>query len=68
MSQEIWTACNACGKRVTSNSIHTCSPQLKELTAEEIEEVRVEKIKVDDVKDDIPVVDEKKEEIYDKLL
>ena len=36
MNQEIWTACNACGKRVTSNSIHTCSPQLKELTDEEI--------------------------------
>jgi hypothetical protein len=39
MNQEIWTACNACGKRVTGDSIHTCSPQLKELTDEEIEEV-----------------------------
>ena len=29
---------------------------------EKIEEVRVEKMKVDDVKDDIPVVDEKKQE------
>jgi hypothetical protein len=27
-----WTACLDCGKRVTGNSIHTCSPQLKTLT------------------------------------
>ena len=31
-----WTSCVACGKRVTSDSIHTCSPQLKQLTDEEI--------------------------------
>ena len=31
-----WIACGACGKRVTADSIHTCSPQLKELTDEEI--------------------------------
>ena len=32
----IWTACLDCGKRVTGDSIHTCSPQLKQLTDEEI--------------------------------
>jgi hypothetical protein len=31
-----WTSCVACGQRVTGDSIHTCSPQLKELTDEEI--------------------------------
>ena len=25
-----WTSCVACGQRVTGDSIHTCSPQLKE--------------------------------------
>jgi hypothetical protein len=35
----VWTACGACGQRVTGDSIHTCSPQLKTLTDEEIEEV-----------------------------
>ena len=35
----VWTACLDCGKRVTGNSIHTCSPQLKQLTDEEIAEV-----------------------------
>lgn len=34
-----WTACLDCGKRVTGDSIHTCSPQLKELTDEEINAV-----------------------------
>jgi len=34
-----WTACLDCGKRVTGDSIHTCSPQLKTLTDEEIEKV-----------------------------
>ena len=34
-----WTACLDCGKRVTGDSIHTCSPQLKQLTDEEIMEV-----------------------------
>ena len=32
-----WTACLDCGQRVTGDSIHTCSPQVKELTDEEIE-------------------------------
>jgi hypothetical protein len=31
-----WTACLDCGKRVTGDSIHTCSPQLRQLTDEEI--------------------------------
>jgi hypothetical protein len=31
-----WTACLDCGQRVTGDSIHTCSPQLKQLTDEEI--------------------------------
>ena len=31
-----WTACLDCGKRVTGDSIHTCSPQLKTLTDDEI--------------------------------
>jgi hypothetical protein len=31
-----WISCTACGKRVTGDSIHTCSPQLRELTDEEI--------------------------------
>jgi len=35
----VWTACLDCGKRVTGDSIHTCSPQLKTLTDEEIKEV-----------------------------
>ena len=32
----VWTACLDCGKRVTGDSIHTCSPQLKTLTDDEI--------------------------------
>lgn len=28
----IWTACGGCGQRVTGDSIHTCSPQLKPLS------------------------------------
>jgi hypothetical protein len=39
MKPVVWTACLDCGKRVTGDSIHTCSPQLKELTDEEIWEV-----------------------------
>ena len=31
-----WTSCVACGQKVTGDSIHTCSPQLKQLTDEEI--------------------------------
>jgi len=34
--RKIWTSCVACGQRVTGDSIHTCSPQLKKLTDEEI--------------------------------
>ena len=36
---DTWTACVACGQRVTGDSIHTCSPQLKPLSDEEIDEV-----------------------------
>jgi hypothetical protein len=28
----VWTVCLDCGKKVTGDSIHTCSPQLKTLT------------------------------------
>jgi hypothetical protein len=34
----VWTACLYCGKRVTGDSIHTCSPQLKELTDDEVKD------------------------------
>jgi hypothetical protein len=30
--ENVWTSCLACGQRVTGDSIHTCSPQLKTLT------------------------------------
>ena len=36
---DTWTSCVACGQRVTSDSIHTCSPQLKPLSDEEINEI-----------------------------
>ena len=36
---DTWTSCVACGQRVTGDSIHTCSPQLKQLTDEEINEL-----------------------------
>ena len=36
---DTWTSCVACGQRVTGDSIHTCSPQLKPLSDEEIKEV-----------------------------
>ena len=39
-----WTACLDCGKRVTGDSIHTCSPQLKTLTDEEITDIAKEHI------------------------
>jgi hypothetical protein len=29
-----WTVCVGCGQRITGDSIHTCSPQLKELDAQ----------------------------------
>jgi|GEM_PF-2239327 len=41
---DTWTACNACGQRVTGDSIHTCSPQLKTLTDEEITQIVSEKL------------------------
>ena len=41
---DTWTSCVACGQRVIGDSIHTCSPQLKEPTDEEI------KIVLDSVK------------------
>jgi hypothetical protein len=37
----VWTACSACGRKVTGDSIHTCSPQLKTLTDEEINVVAI---------------------------
>jgi hypothetical protein len=37
--KNIWTSCLDCGKRVTGDSIHTCSPQIKELSDEEILEI-----------------------------
>ena len=39
----VWTACLDCGKRVTADSIHTCSPQLKQLTDEEIHDLIINK-------------------------
>ena len=39
-----WTVCLDCGKRVTGDSIHTCSPQLKTLTDEEINNLIVNKV------------------------
>jgi len=38
----VWTACLDCGKKVTGDSIHTCSPQLKTLTDEEILKIHAE--------------------------
>ena len=38
MPENVWTSCTSCGQRVTGDSIHTCSPQLKELTDEEIDQ------------------------------
>jgi hypothetical protein len=37
-----WISCLACGQRVIGDSIHTCSPQLKTLTNEEIIETYAE--------------------------
>ena len=36
---DTWISCGACGQRVTGDSVHTCSPQFKELTDEEIMEL-----------------------------
>ena len=40
--KDIWTVCLDCGKRVTGDSIHTCSPKLKTLTDEEINQLWAE--------------------------
>jgi hypothetical protein len=37
---DTWTSCAACGQRVTGDSIHTCSPQLRQLTDEEIRHIQ----------------------------
>jgi hypothetical protein len=37
---QIWFPCDACGKQITHHTIHTCSPQLRELTYEEISDIR----------------------------
>ncbi len=36
---DVWTCCRGCGQRVSGDSIHTCSPQLKPLSDEEIEQL-----------------------------
>jgi hypothetical protein len=38
--ENVWTSCVACGQRVTGDSIHTCSPQTKPLSDDEIEQLR----------------------------
>jgi hypothetical protein len=43
----VWTVCLDCGKRVTGDSIHTCSPQLKTLTDEEIKELSEKHLDMD---------------------
>jgi hypothetical protein len=47
----VWTACLDCGQKVTGDSIHTCSPQLKTLTDEEIAEIFDTTFKVRDYED-----------------
>ena len=44
MKPVAWTVCLDCGKRVADDSIHTCSPQLKTLTDEEINNLIVNKV------------------------
>ena len=39
LNADTWTSCNSCSQRVTGDSIHTCSPQLRELSDEEIIEI-----------------------------
>jgi len=36
---DTWVSCLDCGKRVSRDSIHTCSPQLKPLSDEEIDDL-----------------------------
>ena len=38
----VWTVCLGCGQKVTGDSIHTCSPQLKTLTDDEIFKTAIE--------------------------
>jgi hypothetical protein len=40
-TQLLYTVCLDCGKKVIGDSIHTCSPQLKTLTDEEINVVAI---------------------------
>jgi hypothetical protein len=47
MKPVAWTACLSCGQRVTGDSIHTCSPQLKTLTDEEIKELSEKHLDMD---------------------
>jgi hypothetical protein len=37
--EDVWTACGGCGQKVTGDSIHTCSPQRKPLSDEEIRDI-----------------------------
>jgi len=41
-NQLLFTACATCGQRVTGDSIHTCSPQLKTLTNAVVNELWAE--------------------------
>jgi len=34
---QIWFPCADCGKQITHHTIHTCSPQIRNLTDKEIE-------------------------------
>lgn len=38
-TEQIWFHCELCGKKITHNSIHNCSPQLRKLTDEEIRDI-----------------------------
>ena len=42
--EDVWTACGGCGQKVTGDSIHTCSPQTKPLSDDEIKELIVNKV------------------------
>ena len=37
VTDQIWFPCDDCGKQITHHSIHTCSPQIRNLTDKEIE-------------------------------
>ena len=59
-----WTSCLDCGQRVTGDSIHTCSPQLKTLTDDplvnfkpvwqEKPELTLTDEEIDNISDEIP--------------